>query len=210
MPADSLPPRLVVLISGGGTTLVNLHRAIKTGELSASIELVIASRDCTGIARAAERDLAVDALRRSDFNASAAYSVALFERCRAVRADFVVLAGFLSQLVIPPDFEHRVLNIHPSLIPAFCGKGMYGLHVHEAVLARGCQITGCTVHFCDNEYDHGPIIRQAAVPVEPNDTPETLSARVFAEECRIYPQVIAEAAAGLFEVKGRRVSRRPT
>ncbi|MGC4005388.1 MAG: formyltransferase family protein [Pirellulales bacterium] len=96
----------------------------------------------------------------------------------------------MKRLTIPEDFEYRVLNIHPSLIPKFCGHGMYGRRVHEAVLAAGEAFSGCTVHFVDDEYDHGPIIAQCQVPVAPDDTPETLAARVFKAECEMYPHVI--------------------
>ena len=106
---------------------------------------------------------------------------------------------------IPPEFAGRVMNIHPALIPAFCGKGYYGHHVHEAVLAAGVKLTGCTVHFADNEYDHGPIIVQKAVPVLDDDTPETLAARVFEMECEAYPEAIELFAAGRLVVEGRRV-----
>ena len=104
-----------------------------------------------------------------------------------------------------PEFAGRVMNIHPALIPAFCGKGYYGHHVHEAVLAAGVKLTGCTVHFADNEYDHGPIIVQKAVPVLDDDTPETLAARVFEMECEAYPEAIELFAAGRLVVEGRRV-----
>jgi folate-dependent phosphoribosylglycinamide formyltransferase PurN len=97
------------------------------------------------------------------------------------------------------------MNIHPSLIPAFCGRGFYGHHVHEAVLAYGVKITGCTVHFADNQYDHGPIILQRAVPVWDDDTPESLAARVFEQECEAYPEAIRLYAAGRLQLEGRRV-----
>jgi phosphoribosylglycinamide formyltransferase-1 len=98
------------------------------------------------------------------------------------------------------------MNIHPALIPAFCGKGMYGRHVHEAVLARGCKVSGCTVHFCDNIYDHGPIVLQRCVPVEEGDTPDSLAARVFRAECEAYPEAIRLFAAGRLRVEGSRVA----
>jgi phosphoribosylglycinamide formyltransferase-1 len=193
---DDPPIRLGVLISGGGTTLVNLAERIRDGRLHAEIPLVIASRECTGIARAGELGLACELLVRKAFDNVTRYSNALFDRLRTAGVDLVVLAGFLSRIEIPPDFEHRVINIHPALIPAFCGHGMHGRHVHEAVLARGCKVSGCTVHFCDNEYDHGPIILQQCVPVLDDDTPDTLAARVFEAECAAYPAAIELIAAG--------------
>jgi phosphoribosylglycinamide formyltransferase 1 len=133
------------------------------------------------------------------------FSQAVFDGLRAAEVDLVVLGGFLARLEIPADFAHRVMNIHPALIPAFCGAGMHGKHVHAAVLARGCTVSGCTVHFCDNEYDHGPIILQRCVPVEFDDTPESLAARVFEEECKAYPEAIRLYAAGRLRIEGTRV-----
>jgi folate-dependent phosphoribosylglycinamide formyltransferase PurN len=112
-------------------------------------------------------------------------------------------------LEIPDDFETRVLNVHPALIPAFCGKGMYGHHVHAAVLAYGAKITGCTVHFANAKYDEGPIILQAAVPVLDDDTPDTLAERVQAKERELYPQAIQLIAEGRVKVEGRKVRIRP-
>ena len=121
--------------------------------------------------------------------------------CREAEAELVVMGGFLKHVLIPADFENRVINIHPSLIPAYCGKGFYGHRVHEAVLEAGEATSGCTIHFVDNEYDHGPIILQRQVVVEPEDTPESLAARVFEAECEAYPQVIAWIAAGQVSVE---------
>src|SRR5207244_9125607 len=117
-------------------------------------------------------------------------SQCIFDRCREARLDLACLAGFLQLLPVPDDFAGRVMNIHPALIPAFCGKGFYGHRVHEAVLEYGVKVTGCTVHFVDNEYDHGPIILQRSVPVIDDDTHETLAARVFEQECDAYPEEI--------------------
>ena len=119
------------------------------------------------------------------------------------------MGGFLKRITIPEDFAHRVVNIHPALIPAFCGDGFYGHRVHEAVLEYGAKLSGCTVHFADNQYDHGPVILQRAVPVLDDDTPDTLAARVFAAECAAYPEAIGLIAAGRVAVEGRRVRIRP-
>jgi phosphoribosylglycinamide formyltransferase 1 len=119
----------------------------------------------------------------------------------------VCLAGFLQLVEIPPDFANRVLNIHPALIPAFSGKGFHGPAVHRAALEAGVKVSGCTVHFADNQYDHGPIISQRVVPVLDDDTPETLAARVFAEECEAYPEAITWFAEGRLVIEGRRVRR---
>ena len=206
LPTYRSPARLLVAISGGGTTLRNLLAAIDAGQLTAAVVHVIASKpDCGGIAIAEERGITVTVLPRADFENLAAYGCAFFEVADTVDADLVVMAGFLAQVEIPAAYEHRVLNIHPSLIPAFAGRGYYGLRVHRAVLERGCTVSGCTVHFVDNEYDHGPIIAQRAVPVEVDDTPESLAARVFEQECDLYPQAIEAVANGRLKVVGRRV-----
>ena len=192
-PKLNRPIRLAVLISGGGTTLVNFLKKIKAGELNAEVAVVIASREgIAGIDRAREAGVPCEVIARKKFDSvdTEKFSDAIFDRCRAANVDLVTLAGFLSLIHIPPDFERRVLNIHPALIPAFCGQGFHGHHVHEAALARGVKLSGCTVHFADNEYDHGPILVQRAVPVLAGDTPDTLAARVFEAVCEAYPEAI--------------------
>ncbi len=134
-----------------------------------------------------------------------AFSERIFSPLREAQVDLVVLSGFLSLIRIPDDFVNRVMNIHNALIPAFCGKGLYGIKVHRAVLARGVKISGCTVHFADNVYDHGPIILQKAVPVLEDDTPEVLAARVFEAECDAYPEAIKLFADARLEVVDSRV-----
>ncbi|HVJ88036.1 MAG TPA: phosphoribosylglycinamide formyltransferase [Caulifigura sp.] len=195
--ASKLPPlRVGILISGGGTTLVNFLAEREAGRLPIDIPIVIADRECTGIAKATRAGLSCEVLPRRSFPSVAAFSQAIFDRMRAAKVDLVTLAGFLARVDVPDDFHRRVMNIHPALIPAFCGKGMYGHFVHEAVLARGCKVSGCTVHFADSEYDHGPIISQKCVPVLDSDTPETLAARVFEAECAAYPEAIRQFAEG--------------
>ncbi|MBI3865827.1 MAG: phosphoribosylglycinamide formyltransferase [Planctomycetia bacterium] len=204
----SRPIRLGVLISGGGTTLANFVEQIAAGSLSAEIALVIASRgDCVGVGRARQAGLRCEVVERKSFAGAAEFSQAVFALCREARVDLVTLAGFLSLIEIPGDFQYRVMNIHPALIPAFCGPGFYGHKVHEAVLARGARVSGCTIHFADNDYDHGPIITQVAVDVHDDDTADTLAARVFAAECRAYPEAIRLYAEGRLEIQGNRVSR---
>ncbi|MFO1022845.1 MAG: phosphoribosylglycinamide formyltransferase [Planctomycetales bacterium] len=200
------PIRLGVLISGGGTTLVNFVKQIQAGELDAEVVQVIASRgNCGGIARSSEAGLACDVIPPKSFPDVQSYSDAVFQKLREARVELVTLAGFLSLLHIPDDFLGRVMNIHPALIPAFCGPGFYGHHVHEAVLARGAKLSGCTVHFADNEYDHGPIILQRSVPVLDQDTPNTLAARVFEAECEAYPEAIRLYAQGKLRLEQHRV-----
>jgi phosphoribosylglycinamide formyltransferase 1 len=189
------PLKLGVLISGGGTTLVNFLRQRDEGRLSVEIPIVLADRDCHGVARAMQAGLSCEVIPRRSFQDTAAFSAAMFERLRKAKVDLVTLAGFLARVDIPDDFALRVMNIHPALIPAFCGKGMYGHKVHEAVLARGCKVSGCTVHYADSQYDHGPIILQRCVPVLDGDTPDSLAARVFEAECEAYPEAIRQFAA---------------
>ncbi len=198
--------RLAVLISGGGTTLQNFIDRIRDGRLRAEIAVVISSRrDCAGNERARRAGLRLEIVDYRAYPDPESMSEQVFRHVRAVGADLVTLAGFLRLLRIPPDFEGRVMNIHPALIPAFCGKGYYGLRVHRAALERGVKVSGCTVHFVDNEYDHGPIIIQRCVPVLEDDTPETLAARVFEQECEAYPEAIELFAQGRLKIEGRRV-----
>jgi phosphoribosylglycinamide formyltransferase-1 len=139
-----------------------------------------------------------------------ARSCAIFAACRKADVDYVAMAGFLKLAPVPDDFAGRVLNIHPALIPAFCGHGMYGHRVHEAVLAAGEKVTGVTVHFVDNEYDAGPIIWQQPVPVFDDDTPESLADRVFEVEKEAYPQVLRLLAAGRIQLEDRKVRLAPS
>lgn len=188
--------RLAVLISGGGRTLANLLERSTAGTLAAAVETVVASRaDVRGVEIARAAGIPVHVLPPQG-RPLAEWSAAIFDRCRTAGADLVVMAGFLHLVEIPRDFTNRVINIHPSLLPAFGGKGFHGMHVHRAVLARGCTISGCTVHLVDGEYDHGRILLQRAVPVESRDTPESLAARVFEAECQALPDAINGLAAG--------------
>ena len=200
------PIRLAVLISGGGTTLANLVTKIREQTLDAEIRLVIASRpDCGGIARADVAGLRCDVIQRKSFSSLDEFSSAIFSRCRETEVDLVICGGFLALLRIPTDFSGRVMNIHPSLIPAFSGQGFHGSRVHEAALARGAKVSGCTVHFVDDEYDHGPIIVQKTVPVLDDDSPDSLAARVFVSECDALPEAISLFASSRLEIDGSRV-----
>jgi len=200
------PIRIAVFLSGGGTTLQNLLDRIANGRLQAQIVLVASNNDgAFGLVRAETAGITTAVVNRKSFASTQEFSQKLFDLCHEHRADLVCLAGFLQLIHIPDDFQGRVMNIHPALIPAFCGKGFYGQRVHEAVLASGAKITGCTVHFCDNEYDHGPIILQRTVSVLDDDTPESLAARVFEQECEAYPEAIRHFAQGRLQIEGRRV-----
>ena len=200
------PIRLAVILSGSGTTLQNLLDRITAGLLRAEIALVVSNKpEAFGLTRAKQAGLPTVVVERKTYSSREAFSEQIFTHCRQAQVDLVGLAGFLALLHIPEDFRHRVLNIHPALIPAFCGKGFYGLAVHRAALEAGVKVSGCTVHFADNEYDHGPIVSQRVVPVLDDDTPESLAQRVFAAECEAYPQAIEWFAQGRLAVVGRRV-----
>ena len=202
--------RIAVLISGGGTTLRNLIEKIAAGRLPVEIGLVVSSSpSARGLQFAAEGGIPTAVIEQKSFATQDDFSRAIFDYCRRAKADLVVMGGFLKRITVPEDFAHRVVNIHPALVPAFCGEGFYGHRVHEAVLEYGVKLSGCTVHFADNQYDHGPVILQRAVPVMDDDTPETLAARVFEAECEAYPEAIRLIAAGRVAVEGRRVKIRP-
>ena len=200
------PIRLAVLVSGGGTTLQNLLDRCRDGRLCAQVVQVISSAaDAFALERARQAGVPGAVVNRKEAGSAEEFSRRIFDLCRQARAELVCMAGFLQLLPIPDDFLGRVMNIHPALIPAFCGKGFYGNRVHEAVLAAGVKVTGCTVHFADNQYDHGPIILQRTVPVLDDDTPDSLAARVFQQECEAYPEAIRLFAEGRLRIEGRRV-----
>lgn len=194
------------MISGSGTTMTNFLKQKEEGRLDVEIALVIASRaDCSGIERAKAAGLPVDVIRRGDFASVEEFSQANFDRLAEANVDLVTLAGYLSLLHVPERFLYRVMNIHPSLIPAFCGHGFYGHYVHEAAIERGVRVSGCTVHFADNEYDHGPIIDQRSVAVPDGCTPDDLASLVFEQECEAYPEAIRAYAEGRISVRNRHV-----
>lgn len=200
------PLSIAVLISGGGTTLRNLIHKIAAGHLHAKIVLVIASSvKAKGVQFAQDAGIPYAIIESKSHPSPESLGDAVFARCRESHAELVVMAGFLKQVRIPDDFTNRVTNIHPGLIPAFCGKGYYGNHVHEAVLDYGAKVSGCTVHFADNQYDHGPVIAQKAVSVYDDDTPDALAARVFEAECEVYPEAIQAIAEGRVTIEGRKV-----
>ncbi len=201
----ALPIRLGVLLSGGGRTLENILKEIREGRLAglAEVAVVVASRPgIRGIQVGESAGVPVHVVRPKAFDSVEAYSEAMARLLDEARVDLVCLAGFLSFWLVPDRYAGRVMNIHPALLPSFGGQGMYGHHVHEAVLARGCKVSGCTVHFVTNEYDAGPIILQRAVPAYAEDTPETLAARVFRQECEAYPEAIRLFAEGRLRVEG--------
>ena len=200
--------RLGVLISGSGTTLQNLADVINAGGLKASIAGVISSNPkAFGLDRAARLGVPASVLTRKECgNDVQAFSGRLVALLQQHRVDLVVMAGFLCLWQIPPELTGRVMNIHPALLPTpFGGPGMYGHRVHEAVIASGAKVSGCTVHFADNLYDHGPIILQRTCPVLDDDTPDTLAQRVFEQECIAYPEAIRLFGDGRLRIEGNRV-----
>jgi phosphoribosylglycinamide formyltransferase-1 len=208
MPESKL--KLAVLISGSGRTLKNFIDLAAEGHLPIDIRLVISSsRTAGGLKFAEAAGIATQIIDRNSFAAGATgdtlFGDAIFSVCRDAGVDYVAMAGFMKLAPLPDDFAGRVINIHPALIPAFCGHGMYGDRVHQAVLDAGVKVTGCTVHFVDNQYDHGPIIWQQPVPVFDDDTVDTLAKRVFEVEKEAYPHVLRLLAAGRIKLEDGRV-----
>ncbi len=190
-------PRLACLISGGGRTVLNLADRIDDGSLDATIELVIASRpNLAGVERCRARGLNVEVVARKDFASDDAMHDRISDLLRAQHVDLVCLCGYLRWFRVDADFKGRVINIHPALLPDFGGPGMHGEHVHAAVLAAKRPVSGCTVHYVDEHYDHGRVILQRSCPVLPDDTVESLAARVFEQECLAYPEAIRVLASG--------------
>ena len=188
-----------VLVSGGGTNLQAIMDAMDAGKITnATLEVVISNKkDAYALERARSKGIEAVAVSPKDYETRDEFNKALLETIDKYELDLIVLAGFL--VVLPAElvqkYENKIINIHPSLIPSFCGDGFYGLKVHEKALERGVKITGATVHFVDEGTDTGPIIKQKAVAVQPDDTPETLQRRVMEEaEWQILPEVINELA----------------
>jgi phosphoribosylglycinamide formyltransferase-1 len=199
--------KIAVLVSGGGTNLQAIIDAVEKGKIrDTQIVKVISNKaDAYALQRAEKHGIPAQAVVRKDYPDKAAFHEALLAAVDAAGADLIVLAGFL--VVLPPEmirkYRRRIINIHPSLIPSFCGDGFYGLRVHEAVLARGVKVTGATVHFVDEGTDTGPIIVQKAVEVKEGDTPEVLQRRVMEEaEWILLPAVIDDIAAGKLKIGG--------
>ncbi|MBQ7336551.1 MAG: phosphoribosylglycinamide formyltransferase [Clostridia bacterium] len=202
--------RIAVLVSGGGTNLQALIDAEKHGELgNGQITLVVASKPGVyALERASMNGIASKVLARRDYADIAAYSKALADTLEAAEIDLVVLAGFLTIIdeQVYERFPNRILNVHPALIPSFCGKGYYGLHVHEAALEKGVKVSGATVHIVTPECDAGPIVLQKAVEVREDDTPETLQRRIMEEaEWKILPRAVQLFCDGKITVKDNKV-----
>ena len=198
--------KIGVLISGTGRSLHNILNRIADGKLSTEVVLVIASTpNAKGLQYAEKANIPIRIIEKKDFATQELFSESVFAACREFNVDYAVMGGYVKLLTIPKDFENRVLNIHPSLVPAFSGKGFYGSLVHEAVIKYGVKLSGCTVHFVNNEYDRGPVILQKAVPVLETDTPDSINDRVFETECIAYPEALQLLADKRITVEGRRV-----
>ncbi|MBR5377428.1 MAG: phosphoribosylglycinamide formyltransferase [Lachnospiraceae bacterium] len=196
---------ITVLVSGGGTNLQAIINAIEDGTISdAGIKLVISSRkDAYALKRAADAGIETKVISRKEFAEVSYYEEKMLEALKDAKTDLIVLAGFMTVLPVSiiNAYENRIINIHPSLIPSFCGKGYYGLKVHEEALKRGVKLTGATVHFVDSGCDTGPIILQKAVETRPDDTPEILQKRVMEQaEWKILPKAIDLIAKGRVQV----------
>ncbi len=203
--------RVAVLVSGGGTNLQAIIDAIESGKITNTelVGVISNNKNAYALERAKKHGIPAECISPKNFEIRAEFNRALLEKLNELQADLVVLAGFL--VVIPEEmirvYRNRIINIHPSLIPAFCGTGYYGLKVHEAALARGVKIVGATVHFVDEGTDTGPIILQKAVEVEEEDTPKILQQRVMEQaEWKILPQAIDLIANGKVKVTEGRVS----
>ncbi len=200
------PARLGVLVSGGGRSLENLVERGRDGRLPAEVALVVANRaDAGALARAERLGVPSCVLRPRDHADEGAFGEAVFRRLEEAEVDLAVLAGYLVRLPMRDGWRGRVLNIHPALLPSFGGRGYYGHHVHEAVVRAGVKVTGCTVHFVDDEYDHGPILLQRTVPVAYEDTPDDVAARVFEAEKEALPEAIRLVVEGRAAIVDGRV-----
>ena len=203
--AADKPLRVVVMVSGGGTNLQAIIDSVKDGTITNTqiVGVISNNKNAYALKRAEENDIPSMCVSPKDFETRDIFNEKLLEAVDGYAPDLVVLAGFL--VVIPPEmikkYENRMINIHPSLIPSFCGKGYYGLKVHEAALARGVKVVGATVHFVDEGTDTGPIILQKAVEVQQGDTPEVLQRRVMEQaEWKILPKAIDLIANGKVRV----------
>jgi len=206
--ADRL--RVGVLASGGGTNLQAIIDNCASGKIDADVVVVISDVECGALARARKAGIPAEHIDRRDKQrhpTREAFDRALLQRLRAHDAQLVCLAGYLR--IMTPElvdaYAGRMMNTHPALLPAFGGEDMWGHHVHEAVLEYGCKVSGCTIHFVSLETDGGPIILQRAVPVEEDDTAETLAARILPHEHNLFPRAIQLFAEGRLKIEGRRV-----
>ncbi|MCU0452684.1 MAG: phosphoribosylglycinamide formyltransferase [Bacteroidetes bacterium] len=198
---------IAVFASGRGSNFDAILGAIRHGTLPARICCLLSNRsDAGALSLAREHDIPAVHCSRLQYPTDEVFADGMLEILRTHGTEFIALAGYLKRVPtsVVAAFRHRIVNIHPALLPAFGGHGMYGHHVHEAVLAAGAKESGATVHLVDEEYDRGPIVAQRSVPVLPDDTPETLAARVLTVEHALYPETLAAFARGRVRVDGRR------
>ena len=200
VPQTRPPLRIAVLISGSGSTLHNILERISSGRLNAEVVGVVASRDCSGLQHARDFDVPAAVVERGSPFDAADFSARITAQLDQWQPELIVFGGFLSLYLLPPQYRHRAINTHPALLPSFGGKGMYGDRVHQAVLDSTAQVTGCTVHLVDDEYDHGSIVLQKIVPVLPGDDVASLGERVRAAERELLPLVIGLWADGRISV----------
>ncbi len=200
------PINLGILLSGSGRTLQNFIDLIKAGQLPVRISVVISSKQGVyGLERAQKNNIPAHLVKRKDFKSQEEFSSAITDALQKYPIDLIVMAGFIHLYKIPSEYEGKIMNIHPALLPQFGGQGYYYHHVHQAVLDSGAKFSGCTVHFADNIYDHGPIILQRVIPILDDDTPDSLADRVFKEEGIVYPEAIRLFAQKRLKIEGRRV-----
>ncbi len=204
------PPRihLAVFASGSGSNFQAIVEAVEAGALPLEVVLCLSDKPGAGVlGRAARKGIPTAVLAPGDFTDADAYERALLDVLERHRVTFIALAGYMKLIpaAVVRAFRGRMLNIHPALLPAFGGKGMYGLRVHRAVLDYGARWTGATVHLVDEHYDTGPVVLQEPVPVRQDDTPEALAARVLVVEHRLYPEALGLFAEGRVVLEGRRV-----
>ena len=200
--------RLAVLASGRGSNFEAILSSIKQGKLDASIQVVISNKASAGALEIARQNgIAAVHISKKQFPEQEQFDEKLLLILDDYQVNFVVLAGYLKMLspIVVRKFKNRILNIHPALLPSFGGKGMYGIHVHEAVLDYGCKVSGVTVHLVDEQYDTGPPVLQRCVPVLDDDTPETLAARVLKEEHQIFTEALQLFARDRIEIVGRQI-----
>ncbi len=201
--------KIIAMLSGGGTTLQNIIDLRNAGELDVDIDLVISSKEgVKGLERAKAHGIETMVVPSKDYYRGGRPDwKAMSEKLNSIilprKPDLICLCGFMCFYELPPELLGKVVNIHPSLIPSFCGKGMCGHFVHEAVVESGVKVSGCTVHFVTNEYDAGPIILQRACPVYDTDTPDDVAARVFVEECKAYPEALRLVAEKRLTIEGK-------
>ncbi len=202
--------RVGVLASGGGTNLQSILDNCAAGRIDAEVVIVISDIECGALARARKAGIPAEHIDRRDkdrYPNREVFDRAVLERLQAHNAELVCLAGYLRIMTreLVDAFANRMMNIHPALLPSFGGQGMWGHHVHQAVLDYGCKVSGCTVHFVSLDTDGGPIILQRAVPVEEDDTPETLAARILPHEHALFSEAIQLFAEGRLKIDGHRV-----